>query len=121
MANRIPISQLGISTGKKARLRPVLYQHRMSNGTGLSLPYDQGLGHRPRELYAIPPATDRATSSGLSWRAGLRRHLTRDTISIPRAVTARAGDVPALREAHHPQVRPARSNLREFRGIPHSN
>jgi fructose-bisphosphate aldolase, class I len=58
MTNRIPISQLGLSTGKKARLHRILYQHGVGNGTGLFLPYDQGLEHGPRDFFANPPAAD---------------------------------------------------------------
>jgi class I fructose-bisphosphate aldolase len=39
---------LGLSTGKKARLHRILYQHGSRNGTALFLPYDQGLEHGPR-------------------------------------------------------------------------
>jgi class I fructose-bisphosphate aldolase len=58
MADRVPISQLGLSTGKKARLYRILYQHGVGNGTGLFLPYDQGLEHGPRDFFANPPAAD---------------------------------------------------------------
>ncbi len=58
MADRIPISQLGLGTGKKARLHRILYQHGVGNGSGLFLPYDQGLEHGPRDFFANPPAAD---------------------------------------------------------------
>src|SRR5689334_12389 len=58
MADRIPLSQLGLSTGKKARLHRILYQHGVGNGSGLFLPYDQGLEHGPRDFFANPPAAD---------------------------------------------------------------
>ena len=58
MANRIPISELGLSTGKKARLHRILYQHGVGNGTGIFLPYDQGLEHGPRDFFANPAAAD---------------------------------------------------------------
>ena len=58
MADRIPISQLGLGTGKKARLHRILYQHGIGNGSGLFLPYDQGLEHGPRDFFANPPAAD---------------------------------------------------------------
>jgi DhnA family fructose-bisphosphate aldolase class Ia len=48
MITREPLSRLGLDTGKKARLHRILYQHGLRNGTGLFLPYDQGLEHGPR-------------------------------------------------------------------------
>lgn len=58
MADRIPLSQLGLNTGKKARLHRILYQHGTGNGSCLFLPYDQGLEHGPRDFFANPPAAD---------------------------------------------------------------
>lgn len=58
MADRIPISQLGLGTGKKARLHRILYQHGVGNGSALFLPYDQGMEHGPRDFFANPPAAD---------------------------------------------------------------
>jgi class I fructose-bisphosphate aldolase len=58
MADRTPISQLGLGTGKKARLHRILYQHGVGNGSALFLPYDQGLEHGPRDFFANPPAAD---------------------------------------------------------------
>lgn len=89
------ISELGLSTGKKARLHRILYQHGLRNGTALFLPYDQGLEHGPRDFFANPAAGDPAYiarlgmplivwayprgavgradhAAGLRWRAGRR-------------------------------------------------
>jgi class I fructose-bisphosphate aldolase len=52
------ITELGLSTGKKARLHRILYQHGLRNGTALFLPYDQGLEHGPRDFFANPAAGD---------------------------------------------------------------
>ena len=55
---RTPIGELGLSTGKKARLHRILYQHRLKNGTAMFLPYDQGLEHGPRDFFDNPVAGD---------------------------------------------------------------
>jgi class I fructose-bisphosphate aldolase len=58
MNARPDLGQLGLSTGKKARLRRILYEHGLRNGTALFLPYDQGLEHGPRDFFANPAAGD---------------------------------------------------------------
>jgi class I fructose-bisphosphate aldolase len=58
MTTRTPLSQLGLSTGKKARLFRILYQHGLHNGTAIFLPYDQGLEHGPRDFFANRAASD---------------------------------------------------------------
>jgi len=55
---RTPIGELGLSTGKKARLHRILYQHGLKNGTAMFLPYDQGLEHGPRDFFDNPVAGD---------------------------------------------------------------
>jgi class I fructose-bisphosphate aldolase len=52
------LNQLGLSTGKKARLHRILYQSGLRNGTALFLPYDQGLEHGPRDFFPNPAACD---------------------------------------------------------------
>ncbi len=52
------LAELGLSTGKKARLHRILRQHGLGNGTAIFLPYDQGLEHGPRDFYANPAACD---------------------------------------------------------------
>jgi len=52
------LGQLGLGTGKKARLHRILFQHGLRNGTALFLPYDQGLEHGPRDFFANPEASD---------------------------------------------------------------
>jgi class I fructose-bisphosphate aldolase len=56
MTNSKQLRDLGLSTGKKARLHRILYQHGLRNGTALFLPYDQGLEHGPRDFFANPAA-----------------------------------------------------------------
>jgi class I fructose-bisphosphate aldolase len=55
---RTPIGELGLDTGKKARLHRILYQFGLRNGTAMFLPYDQGLEHGPRDFFANPAASD---------------------------------------------------------------
>ena len=59
MTTRPPLRELGLNTGKKARLNRILFQHGLRNGTALFLPYDQG------------SSTARGTSSQTRWRATL--------------------------------------------------
>jgi class I fructose-bisphosphate aldolase len=49
---------MGLGAGKKARLRRILFQHGLGNGTAIFLPYDQGLEHGPRDFFANPAASD---------------------------------------------------------------
>lgn len=57
---RPELHELGLNTGKKARLHRILFQHGLRNGTALLLPYDQGLEQGPRAFRANPPAGDPA-------------------------------------------------------------
>jgi fructose-bisphosphate aldolase, class I len=52
------LRDLGLSTGKKARLHRILYQHGLRNGTALFLPYDQGLEHGPRDFFTNASSGD---------------------------------------------------------------
>jgi fructose-bisphosphate aldolase, class I len=56
------LRDLGLGTGKKARLNRILYQHAARNGTAMFLPYDQGLEHGPRDFFANPRPAPRRTS-----------------------------------------------------------
>lgn len=58
MSPRPPLRELGLGTGKKARLHRILHEHGLRNGTALFLPYDQGLEHGPRDFFANPAASD---------------------------------------------------------------
>ncbi len=58
MTTRASLDQLGLNTGKKARLYRILHQHGLGNGTAIFLPYDQGLEHGPRDFFANPAASD---------------------------------------------------------------
>jgi class I fructose-bisphosphate aldolase len=58
MTQRASLGEAGLGTGKKSRLRRILFQHGLCNGTALFLPYDQGLEHGPRDFFANPAASD---------------------------------------------------------------
>jgi fructose-bisphosphate aldolase, class I len=58
MTVRASLDAVGLGTGKKARLRRILFHHGLRNGTALFLPYDQGLEHGPRDFFANPAASD---------------------------------------------------------------
>ena len=58
MTERLPLHNRGLTTGKKARLHRILFDHGLRNGTALFLPYDQGLEHGPRDFAPNPVAGD---------------------------------------------------------------
>ena len=55
---RPSLSQLGLSPGKKTRLKRLLYDHGPGGGTLLVLPIDQGLEHGPMDFFANPDSLD---------------------------------------------------------------
>ena len=55
---RPSLGELNLSTGKKARLYRILYEHGCRNGTILALPIDQGLEHGPIDFFPNPDAAD---------------------------------------------------------------
>lgn len=58
VANRPDIDELNLMTGKKARLRRLLYHAGPANGTLMILPIDQGLEHGPRDFLEAPESQD---------------------------------------------------------------
>ncbi|GAA5020256.1 class I fructose-bisphosphate aldolase [Actinopolymorpha pittospori] len=70
MTTRPQLRQLGLNTGKKARLHRILFQHGVRNGTAIFLPYDQGLEHGPRDFFANPLASDPSYIVKLAVRGG---------------------------------------------------
>jgi len=70
MTTRPTLSDVGLSTGKKARLHRILYRHGLGNGTAIFLPYDQGLEHGPRDFFANPVAADPRYSIRLALDGG---------------------------------------------------
>jgi fructose-bisphosphate aldolase, class I len=55
---RVALSKLGLSIGKRTRLKRLLYDHGPGGGTLLVLPIDQGLEHGPADFFANPAALD---------------------------------------------------------------
>jgi fructose-bisphosphate aldolase, class I len=55
---RPPLSRLGLSPGKRTRLKRLLYDHGPGGGTLLVLPIDQGLEHGPVDFFENPAALD---------------------------------------------------------------
>ncbi len=56
--HRPHLDELGLPTGKKARLYKMMYQYGPGNGTLMLLPIDQGLEHGPIDFLVNPPALD---------------------------------------------------------------
>jgi fructose-bisphosphate aldolase, class I len=54
----VQLENLGLSTGKKARLYNLFYAHGPGNGIGMFLPVDQGLEHGPRDFFPNPDSQD---------------------------------------------------------------
>ena len=57
-ARRPALSTLGLSPGKRARLKRMLYHHGPGGGTLLVLPIDQGLEHGPVDFFENPDSLD---------------------------------------------------------------
>ena len=55
---RPPFNALGLSPGKRTRLKRLLYDHGPGGGTMLVLPIDQGLEHGPVDFFANPDSLD---------------------------------------------------------------
>jgi fructose-bisphosphate aldolase, class I len=58
MTTRHPLRTMVADPGKRARLHRILFGAGLRNGTGMFLPYDQGLEHGPRDFFANPAAGD---------------------------------------------------------------
>ena len=56
--NTEKLDALNLSTGKKARLYNLMYEHGPSNGMIQILPIDQGLEHGPRDFFVNPDSKD---------------------------------------------------------------
>jgi class I fructose-bisphosphate aldolase len=55
---RPTFDELNLSTGKRARLYTMMYEHGPANGTLMLLPIDQGLEHGPIDFFDNPDAID---------------------------------------------------------------
>ena len=58
MGQYVTLDDLTLSTGKRARLYRLLYQHGPANGTAMFLPIDQGLEHGPVDFFPNPDSAD---------------------------------------------------------------
>lgn len=58
MSAFVTLDDLQLSTGKRARLYRLLYQHGPANGTAMFLPIDQGLEHGPGDFFPNPASKD---------------------------------------------------------------
>ncbi len=56
--SRPSLNRLGLSPGKRTRLKRLLYDHGPGGGTLLVLPIDQGLEHGPVDFFANPESLD---------------------------------------------------------------
>src|SRR6266550_2276389 len=59
-----------LSTGKRARLRRLLYDYGPGEGTLLLLPIDQGIEHGPRDFFPNPASKDPEYQFRLAAEAG---------------------------------------------------
>ncbi len=55
---RPTLRQMGLSPGKRTRLKRLLYDHGPGGGTLLVLPIDQGLEHGPVDFFSNPDSLD---------------------------------------------------------------
>ncbi len=55
---RPSLREMGLSPGKRTRLKRLLYEHGPGGGTLLVLPIDQGLEHGPVDFFANPDSLD---------------------------------------------------------------
>jgi class I fructose-bisphosphate aldolase len=77
---RPTFEDLNLSTGKRARLYTMMYEHGPANGTLMLLPIDQGLEHGPIDFFDNPDAIDtdwvlrlavEGNFSGIAYHIGL--------------------------------------------------
>jgi fructose-bisphosphate aldolase, class I len=89
------LEEMGLSTGKLARLRRMLYGRGARNGTALFLPIDQGLEHGPRDFFPNPDSLD----PEYEWRLAKDGDYTAIALQIGLATKYMrdyAGEVPVL-------------------------
>jgi class I fructose-bisphosphate aldolase len=92
---RPSLDSIGLTPGKKTRLKRMLYDHGPGGGTLLILPIDQGLEHGPADFFSNPDALDpdyqfrlarEGNFSAIACHIGLAR----------KYFTPYAGDVPLI-------------------------
>ena len=92
---RPALSTLGLSPGKRARLKRLLYHHGPGGGTLLILPIDQGLEHGPVDFFENPDSLD----PDYQFQLALEGRFSAIALHIGLAekyFSAYAGDVPLI-------------------------
>ena len=109
MSTRPSLDQIGVSTGKKARLHRILYRHGLRNGTAIFLPYDQGWSTaRGTSSPTRPPATPVHHQARAGGRLQWHRHPDRPGGEVLLGVCGRGpADPQAERQDRHPAHRSA--------------
>jgi fructose-bisphosphate aldolase, class I len=92
---RPTLDQMGLSIGKKARLKRLLYEHGPGGGTMLVLPIDQGLEHGPVDFFDNPDALDPSYQYRLA-RDGKFSAIALHIGLAEKYYTEYAGDVPLI-------------------------
>ncbi len=95
MSTRLALSDLGLPTGKRARLHRILYRQGLSNGTAMFLPYDQGLEHGPRDFFSNPAAADPAYIVRLAVEGGFNG-VAMQVGNAEKFYAEHAGEVPLI-------------------------
>jgi class I fructose-bisphosphate aldolase len=84
---RPTFDEMNLSTGKRARLHRMMFEHGPANGTLMLLPIDQGLEHGPIDFFDNPDALDtewvlklavEGKFSGIAYHIGLAEKYHRD-------------------------------------------
>ncbi|MEM2637598.1 MAG: fructose-bisphosphate aldolase [Candidatus Korarchaeota archaeon] len=93
---RIKLDDLDyLSTGKKARLYDLMYNHGLKNGTLILLPYDHGLEHGPRDFFPNPASADPNYVIKLAIETGLNGVVFQPGIAM-KYMHAFAGKIPLI-------------------------
>jgi class I fructose-bisphosphate aldolase len=95
VSGRLPLSELGLPTGKRARLHRILHRHGLGNGTAMLLPYDQGLEHGPRDFFANPASADPAYIVRLAVEGGFNG-VAMQVGNAEKFYAEHAGEVPLI-------------------------
>lgn len=109
------LEKLQLSTGKKARLHRLLFEHGPKNGTLLFLPIDQGLEHGPRDFFPNPPSknpdyqlriAEEGNFSAIVFHIGIaEKHMHRFAGRVPLVLKLNGKtEIPNDKEAFSPQT-----------------
>ena len=92
---RPTLDQMGLTPGKRSRLKRLLYEHGPGGGTMLVLPIDQGLEHGPVDFFQNPDALDPSYQYRLA-RDGRFSAIALHIGLAEKYYTEYAGDVPLI-------------------------